>query len=230
MKKFATTLVMGALAVACAFGFTACGKEAKTTVTEEEWKTAIATLTEGKTSFKSEWNYEYKYDDVEEDILYVFELDAENKGCHFYYTSEDDGEKMEYNSYCWVDAEGNAYSAEFDPYADEPVKMACDEDEYAEIKAMYVDGYAGVGLITSSGLENKYGDFEYNAKDKAYTGTLSVDDESADVVLKFKDGKLVYLCAKPVEEEDEICYTFTYTYGIKVTIPKDVLDMPVEEE
>ena len=235
MKKFATTLAIGALTVACAFGFTACGDsnekeaEVKTTVTENEWKSAIEVLTKGNTSFKSEWDYDYKDDGVEEKVLYVMELDTTDKVCHFYYTYEEDGEKLEFNNYYWVDAEGNAYSAEFDPNKDDLVKRAFEEEDYDEIVSTYIGMYAGVDIITMGGLADKYGEFEYDEASKAYTATLTIEEESADFALKFEDGKLVNLCAKPDEEEAEIIYTFTYTYAVKVSVPQTVLDMSVEE-
>lgn len=63
-KRFVTTLISGILAVACAFGFTACGSSNEipkgAEVTEEEWKTAIeATLaaTNFTVDMSSESNY-----------------------------------------------------------------------------------------------------------------------------------------------------------------------------
>ena len=260
MKKFITTLILALLSVLCVLTFMACGdneSENKTdntqqgesgntetgdngnkpdasdkddngetgednkpqivyTVNEEEWKAALLELFDGKHSVtcKSVVN------DDEDVWSGIYEFDCINKVEHSDFVYE----QGEIEDYTWIENDGKVYAAS---KIEDMVSKQIVSNEYYEIVILENLWACGGYFLIDCKIYEKYGDFSYDENDKEYTLTSKTEEDSVNYILKFEDGKLVEFF---VEVNEIYTYSYIYTYNKVVTVPENILNMPVTEE
>lgn len=221
MKKLISVAIAGVAATACAFALTACGgdKETTYTVTADEWKTAVALLTDANTSVDCTW----KYAEDELNADYFMTYDIVNQALKFKYVSAD--ESIDY-LYAWKGDNSDYFmSSTSDTISkiDEQEFKTCVNDNFYE--------YAG-GIILKA-IKNKFADFSYSEEKKEYSCTINEtipdyakDGVGVNLVVKFENAKIVSM----VSTHGNSVYTFTYKYdGVTVTVPDNIKNLPVTE-
>ena len=255
MKKFITTLILAFLSVLCVFAFTACGngketekgteteKEAKTTVTAEEWKVALTYFKvnseEGGVPATS--NYpridfscsvkSYINGDGDGTNDYTITLDFTNNAY------EDKEYKHGGDYYGWKDgdtcymiADGGYVDAETGEFIECYSKKVTSEEELLEGLDAYIFVSAGGIYICELGLADKFPEFTYSEDKKEYATRIDYEEGSCDISIKFVDGKLSLLEITNIsEEEGSITTVYEYTYGTTVTVPEYFLNLKLGE-
>ncbi len=209
MKKFVTTFLLTVLTAVGVCAFTACGgndeKETVYTVTEEEWKSAMVSISGGETSLKCTYTEESEYGKG----VVLLDYDSANKVLR---VNNKAYEEYETEYYLWVDGD-KAYETD----STKELKVL-DMEGYKNTLDQNITYYAGGYLFEYGNLSDKFGEFIYNAETKEYTDTINVENFDVEFRLKFENGKLVKLYAGQEGEK----YTCEYTYGVTVTVPDDV--------
>ena len=253
MKKLITTLLLSILSVLCVFAFAACGggdgekeqgteqgtengggtengsgtesNEDKTTVTEEEWKAAIAVIAERKTSIASAFDVET--DEGTEKLILA--VDVENNIMHLndkYKFNE--GEEGEESIYVWKAGDGKYYMA--DEIDKELNKQAIDKEFYDATVKDFLWHYTGANILNGVNASEKFSEFTYDEENKVYAATLPVDSsitdfsDDAELLIYFENGIIVKMQANLIKNKNY--YVFNYEYGKTVTIPSDILEAP----
>ena len=227
MKKLLTAITCGVISAAGVLGLAACREEVKTTVTEEEWKTALsyfmidADVNTGaiggdypRVNFRCVWDM-----DVENFHNLIWSVDYDKKvgySTPFEFTST-------FEQYVWEE-NGKFYNV-----TDGAERQEITEKEFSSMLGINVF-YAGGAWISQYDFLNKYEQFTYSEETAEYKAVITYTDDyaggeqSADVTLKFENGKLAYMATTFNEAGTMRTYTFTYTYGITLTVPDEYLN------
>lgn len=243
MKKLLAILLTGIISISCAVAFTACGGEQKgTTVTEDEWKTALSYLTIKVDENSSEFvqlnprtNFickELVKSNTDEHTYEVItSCDFKNIVSRLQFIN--DGEN---------DSDGYAWQ-EGDTYYDVGIALYTDSISYHKrersVDELYIPvafafeqsiyAYAGGMDISATNMAQNYDMFTYSEERAEYTATLHYKGENREsdtfVTAKFENGMLSYLSV----DFGESSYSYTYTYGTTITVPENIRNLPLGE-
>lgn len=235
MKKLFTAILLCLLTLTCAFAFTACGgnqggggDEEKpndtAAVTEAEWEKAFGIFDEEN---YEDANVTVKCSAIEGRLNYSYVFDYQNKKLHYTYYLSTEGEaddEIEY--YYW---QGNEFSYLYKKYTKGD---AVDESKvYTDFDTNFKTYLAGLGeTISSYGLKEKYNEVTFDEEKQEYSAHLQYGaplDTECNMTLKFLNGKLNKWVTEYEDDGVFEVITMEYAYGETVTIPQNVLDMPV---
>lgn len=224
MKKLFTAILLCLLSATCIFSFTACKKnvddplpEEAVTVTVEEWETALSAVSDGKRSIECKYHGKVVVygDEYVTDILFVY--DKENEIARYDYKSED----LNYELYCWRGSGGKYYVMGTE--ASKTFKQEVGKAEFETAVKNYLEtAVSGEEIIYE--ITDKFGEFTYGEESKDYKGNLQLFDLPFEITLKFENGKLVKFDI--LQGETVMAMDFNYN-DIVLTVPKEILDMPV---
>ncbi len=239
MKKFVTTLTALLATLALAIGFTACKKdEISNTVNEQQWYDALILFSGDADKVNmSDLVFAYtckEYDSENSETVTsteFFEMDYASKAFH---VKDVDGEKSVTDMYTWQSGE-KFYFCE--KAGKEPQKM----EEFikdGKVDGMTVDeafleyscsNYVGE-LHYCCNIAERYSDFTFDEQSDTYHAVLTNKDGTFDITFGFENNKLTKAVILWSDEGNSGNYEMEFTYGDSVSIPQDVIDMPVTQE
>lgn len=219
MKKLITTLLLSLLSVICVLAFTACGgdkkeEEVRTTVTEEEWKTAVTQLYDGKHNVDGKITMEFT--EETETVIYDFKYNHTNQFFWYKYGNKD--------YYFWNENDKYyEYGFEFEnAYKDE-----VDKDDYEElIDDFYKEMACGYFVLDGVAENYSFSALTYDEENKVYKATFEQEEISYDCTMKFENGNLVKFVGV---NEQFLTVTVEYNHGnFSLIIPQTIIDMAIE--
>jgi len=238
MKKIVTTLTALLATLALAIGFTACKKdEINNTVNEQQWYDALILFSgDAEKVNMSDLVFAYtckEYDSENSAVKSTefFEMDYAHKAFH---VKGVEGENLITDMYTWQSGEKYYFC---EKAGEEPQKM----EEFIEdgkVDGMFVDeaflvyscaNYVGE-LNTLCNIAERYSDFTLDEQSNTYHAVLTSEEGTFDVTFKFENNKLSKAVILWNDEGNSGNYEMEFTYGNSITIPQDVVDMPITRE
>lgn len=241
MKKLLATLLTGVISVSCAVAFTACGGEREgTTVTEDEWKTALSYFTvkfdensteivqlNPRTNYTCELLSLYN-DNGQQTYEVITSSDYKNKVFGYLFVNDKTG-------YCgWKESE-TFYDVVIRWYTNGNASYNKRARDVSEVFLgidlelgwdMGTNVYVGAVEIEATNMAQNYYMFTYSEESAEYTATLPYKEGNREiytfVTAKFECGMLSYLSV----DFGEFSNSYSYTYGTTITVPEKLRNLP----